>query len=116
MKLERFPRFFECCKNASPNKHIDFLPMSNSDKDAFVAAYLRDVPSGANHALADAVMSLATPENIKNDIYASLEIVLIDLCDQYNDWVDLQFDRSFNQVFNSLDAHLEHGVKPSDFC
>ncbi len=116
MKLERFPNFFSCCKNASPNKHIDLQEMSRSDIDCFMAAYLRDIPNGANHALADAIMSLATPEEIKNDVYSSLENVMESLCQNYNDWVDLQFNQSFDRVFNSLDAHLEHGVKPSDFC
>lgn len=115
MKLHRYQSFFQCCKTASHNRHIDLLAMSDSDKDGFVAAYLRDLGGSANNALADAIMSLATPEQIKNDAYGSLEQVLLDLCQQYNDWIDIRHNIAFTQVNTAMLAMHESSHKPTDF-
>lgn len=116
MKLNRYPRFFECCKNASPSCHIDLQAMSCSDKDAFVSAYLRDCGGKVNEQLADLVDSLAVPEPVKNDAYASVELILLDLCQQYNDWLDVRFNTAFDSIFSPDKAMRDAGHKPSDFA
>ncbi len=119
MKITTAPNFLECCKNYAPTGQLDIQAISDSEKDSFVFAYLRDIGGTAlqhvQKGIAEA-KGYSRKESILNSAYSNCEQAMIDLARQYNDWVDLQFDQSFYRVFNSLDCHIEHGVKPSDFA
>lgn len=109
----------------------DILDMSENDKDNAVVAMLFDsnVPD-----LARTYNSLSNED--KNDAYQSLEIVIQDAIDEYNQATDDAREKSKkaaevlsemddntfmdlidpNQKYRPVDQHREHGVKPSDFC
>ncbi len=118
MKLLRYPNFFECCKTSAPNEKIDIQALSDSDKDAFVFAYLKD--QGMLKEVQDglaAAKSYEAREELLNEVYSSVEQILVDLCQHYNDWLDVRFENSFTQIFGSTFQAMEDaGHKHVDFC
>lgn len=120
MKLERYPHFFECCKNSAPNHHIDLQALSDSEKDAFVFSYLRDqeILKEVQDGLAQA-KNYQAREELMNDVYQSVEQLILDLCQHYNDWIDIRFETDFATIFqrtNPFQAMEDAGHKHADFC
>ncbi len=119
MKITTSPNFLECCKNYAPNGQLDIQAISDSEKDSFVFAYLRDIGGTALQQVQKGIAEAkgySRKGSILNSAYANCEQAMLDLGRQYNDWVDLQFDNSFNQVFNSNKAMYDAGHKSSDFA
>lgn len=133
IQLKNYPIFRQWCERYKNGfGRIDLLSLGDKEKDAGMAAYCLDVECPGYDYLASKVNSEYTPSSWKNDLYASIEVYLIDLCDQFNAKQDekdaansdqsyiysenLSFDEeSFSRIFRTDQAMIDSGHKQSDF-
>lgn len=131
MNISKFPIFRNWCAQAPKVlERIDLLSLDNKQKDCAVAAYCLDVCDANHLAIAMRVNSEATSEHWKNNAYANLELIIMDLVDQYNAELDMRdaaasdFDyfanadlceESFSRIFRTDQAMIDSGHKQSDF-
>lgn len=131
IKLKNYPIFRNWCAQAPKiSERIDLLSLGNKQKDCAVAAYCLDVGDANHLSVAMRVNSEATSEQWKNNAYANLELIMMDLIDQYNAELNMRdaaasnfydfanadlCEESFSRIFRTDQATIDAGHKQSDF-
>lgn len=127
MKNEIFFRFCAQAPKDEKGYVLDILDMEDKDKDAACAAHFMDYNVRFWNGLACEIMNQYVSQERKNSIYQSVEWIIRDLIDQYNNQLDddifseqkrIEAEEFNMQEFSFYSDHqkmLDAGHKYSDF-